>query len=96
MRVLAAHPQYLLGHLFPVYSLMTIHTHGPLILPSCGSDSACRLVINVPRKPARVLGQPVYLPTVDIFEVDIVDFTHVVLQIRYGITCPMGFDELPQ
>ena len=30
--------------MFPVYDFLTPHTHWPLLLPSCVSNSACRIV----------------------------------------------------
>ena len=63
MRLLAEHLQSWLGILFPVYDLLTPHNHGPPRLPYCGSNSACRLVKNGPRKSARFFGQPACHPT---------------------------------
>ena len=53
MQVLAAHPQSLLGILFPVHDFLKPHTHGPTLLPSCVSDSACRIAKNGHWKPVR-------------------------------------------
>ena len=64
MLALAAHPHCWLGHLFPVYYLLTPHTHGPPLFPSCRSDSTFRLVRNGPLKPASFLGQTACLTTV--------------------------------
>ena len=41
-----------------------VHTYGPPLLPSCGSDSACWLVKYGPWTPAIFFGQPACLPTV--------------------------------
>ena len=64
IRVLAAHLQCWLGPLFPVYDFLAPHTHGPPLLLSSGSDSACRFVRNGTWNPARVLVQPACLPNV--------------------------------
>ena len=64
MWVLAAHSQCWLGPLFPVYDFLTPHNHGTLLLISCGSRSAGRLVRNGHWTPTRFLVQPARLPTV--------------------------------
>ena len=43
MRVLAAHPQSLLGIMFPVHDFMKSCTHGTSLFPYCVSDSAYML-----------------------------------------------------
>ena len=62
--VLAVHPQSLLWLLFPLHDFLKPHTHGPLLLPSCRYDSACRLAKNGPWKPTRFVVQLACLPTV--------------------------------
>ena len=48
MRVLAVHSQSLLVILFPLHYFLKPHTQGPPLLPSCGSDSACKHEKNGP------------------------------------------------